>query len=153
MQRVGDAVAASGTDDHIVFLEHPSCPSTGGPAAGKRPADRRRAVRRDALEARRPRPMPPRLTHLHPWAPPWRTPKSFSELPEELELFARIEGLVGEEAVLLATAPEQRKDHERERLRAIAEELDRIWERLRERAEWLAGHCRYETAESHPDGS
>ena len=59
--------------------------------------------------------------------------QALSALPEELELFARIEGLVGEEAVLLATAPEQRKDHERERLRAIAEELDRIWERLRAR--------------------
>jgi hypothetical protein len=79
--------------------------------------------------------------------------QELSELPEELELFARIEGLVGEEAVLLATPPEQRKDHERERLRAIAEQLDRIWERLRERAESLAGHSRHETAESHPDGS
>ena len=153
MQRVGDAVAASGTDDHIVFLEHPSCPSTGGPAAGKRPADRRRAVRRDALEARRPRPMPPLMIAFAPLGSALAHAQELSELPEELELFARIEGLVGEEAVLLATAPEQRKDHERERLRAIAEELDRIWERLRERAEWLAGHCRYETAESHPDGS
>jgi hypothetical protein len=79
--------------------------------------------------------------------------QELSELPEGLELFARIEGLVGEEAVLLATLPEQRKDHERERLRAIAEELDRIWERLRERAERLAGHSRHETAQSHPDGS
>lgn len=26
LQRVWDAVAASGTDDHIVFLEHPDLP-------------------------------------------------------------------------------------------------------------------------------
>ena len=80
-------------------------------------------------------------------------PEELSEVPESLELYARIEGLVGEEAVLLATPPEQRKDHERERLRAIATELDRIWERLHERAERLAGHGRHETAHSHADGS
>lgn len=79
--------------------------------------------------------------------------QELSELPEGLELFARIEGLVGEEAVLLATPTEQRKAHERERMRAIAKELDQIWERLRERAERLAGHSRQETAHSHPHGS
>ena len=36
LQRVWDAVAASGTDDHIVFLEHPELPEhwrsrSGGP--------------------------------------------------------------------------------------------------------------------------
>jgi hypothetical protein len=43
--------------------------------------------------------------------------KDLSPIPPELELFARIEGLVGEEA--------------------LSAELDRIWERLRERAEHL----------------
>ena len=37
LQRVWDAVAASGTDDHIVFFEHPDLPEhwrrlSGGPA-------------------------------------------------------------------------------------------------------------------------
>ena len=36
LQRVWDAVAASGTDDHVVFLEHPDLPEhwrerSGGP--------------------------------------------------------------------------------------------------------------------------
>ena len=38
LQRVWDAVAASGTDDHVVFLEHPDLPEhwrerSGGPGA------------------------------------------------------------------------------------------------------------------------
>jgi hypothetical protein len=38
LQRVWDAVAASGTDDHIVFLEHPELPEhwrarSGSPSA------------------------------------------------------------------------------------------------------------------------
>jgi hypothetical protein len=38
LQRVWDAVAASGTDDHIVFFEHPDLPEhwrrvSGGPAS------------------------------------------------------------------------------------------------------------------------
>ena len=65
--------------------------------------------------------------------------KDLSPIPPELELFARIEGLVGEEAVLLAIPLEERKKEQRERLRAISEELDRIWEKLRKRSERLAG--------------
>jgi hypothetical protein len=39
LERVWNAVAASGTDDHIVFLEHPDLPEhwrarSGGPATG-----------------------------------------------------------------------------------------------------------------------
>jgi hypothetical protein len=39
LRRVWDAVAASGTDDHIVFLEHPDLPEhwrrfSGGPQEG-----------------------------------------------------------------------------------------------------------------------
>jgi hypothetical protein len=38
LQRIWDAVAASGTDDHVVFLEHPSLPEhwrerSGSPSA------------------------------------------------------------------------------------------------------------------------
>jgi Protein of unknown function (DUF2630) len=65
--------------------------------------------------------------------------KDLSPIPPELELFARIEGLVGEEAALLAIAHENRDREQRERLGAVSAELDRIWERLRERADRL-GH-------------
>lgn len=63
--------------------------------------------------------------------------KDLSLLPEELELFARIEGLVGQEAVLLAIPHEERDRDQHERLGAVSGELDRIWERLRERADRL----------------
>lgn len=64
-----------------------------------------------------------------------RGPEDLAATPPELGLFARIEGLVGEEAALLAIPAHQRDQAQRDRLRAIGEELDRIWERLRERAE------------------
>jgi hypothetical protein len=38
LQRVWNAVAASGTDDHIVFLEHPELPEHWRPRSG-RPAE------------------------------------------------------------------------------------------------------------------
>jgi hypothetical protein len=67
--------------------------------------------------------------------------KDLSPIPPELELFARIEGLVGEEAALLAIPREKRDQKQHERLLALSAELDRIWERLRERAEHLGrGH-------------
>jgi hypothetical protein len=67
--------------------------------------------------------------------------KDLSPIPPELELFARIEGLVGEEAVLLAIPRERRDQKQHERLVALSAELDRIWERLRERVERLGrGH-------------
>lgn len=53
----------------------------------------------------------------------------------DLELFAHIEGLCGEEAALLATPAGEREQHEHDRLRAITAELDRVWEKLRERSE------------------
>jgi hypothetical protein len=63
--------------------------------------------------------------------------KDLSPIPYELELFARIEGLVGEEAALLAVPREHRRQKQHERLRAISDELDRIWASLRGRAERL----------------
>jgi hypothetical protein len=67
--------------------------------------------------------------------------KDLSLIPAELELFARIEGLVGEEAALLALPREKRDRKQHERLLALSAELDRIAERLRERAERLGlGH-------------
>jgi hypothetical protein len=55
----------------------------------------------------------------------------------DLDLFARIEGLAGEEAALLAIPAKDRSRHQHDRLRAIADELDRAWELLRKRAERL----------------
>jgi hypothetical protein len=75
---------------------------------------------------------------------PPTTVKDLSPIPPELELFARIEGLIGEEAALLAVARESRDREQHDRLRAVSAELDRIWERLRERAERLGrehGSC------------
>jgi hypothetical protein len=58
---------------------------------------------------------------------------------------ARIEGLVGEEHALLLIPAEKREKHQHERLRAISEELDRVWEKLRERAERIAAQPRETT--------
>jgi hypothetical protein len=40
LTRVWDAVAASGTDDHIVFLEHPELPEHWRPRSGRPVTDR-----------------------------------------------------------------------------------------------------------------
>ena len=61
--------------------------------------------------------------------------EELSPIPRDFELYAHIEGLVGEENELLEGAEEGRKDEQRERLRAIRDELDRAWETLRQRAE------------------
>ena len=60
-----------------------------------------------------------------------------AELPEE-GLFARIEGLVGQEDALLRIPARERGEEDRHRLRSIGTELDRVLEKLRERAERLA---------------
>ena len=61
--------------------------------------------------------------------------KDLSRIPRDLEAYAHIEGLVGEEDELLEQAEEGRTDQHRERLRAVTEELDRVWDALRRRAE------------------
>jgi hypothetical protein len=61
--------------------------------------------------------------------------RDLSPIPSDLEAYAHIEGLVGEENELLEQAEEDRKEEHHERLRAITEELDRAWETLRRRAE------------------
>jgi len=61
--------------------------------------------------------------------------QDLSPIPRDVELYAHIEGLVGEENELLEEAEEGRKAEHRERLHAIGEELDRAWETLRRRAE------------------
>ena len=54
-----------------------------------------------------------------------------------LPLTRASEGLVGEEAALLAVAREDLNQDQHDRLRAVSSELDLIGERLRERAERL----------------
>jgi Protein of unknown function (DUF2630) len=61
--------------------------------------------------------------------------KDLSPIPRDLEAYAHVEGLVGEENELLEEAAEARKEEHRERLHAITQELDRAWETLRRRAE------------------
>lgn len=61
--------------------------------------------------------------------------EDLSPIPRDLEVYAHIEGLVGEENELLEEAEESRKEEHRERLHAVTEELDRVWETLRRRAE------------------
>ena len=68
---------------------------------------------------------------------PERGPEDFVPGSPDIALFARIEGLVGEESALLAIPAEDRAQHHHERLKAIGDELDRIFEHLRERAERL----------------
>lgn len=65
--------------------------------------------------------------------------RDLSQIPPGVELFAHIEGLVGEEQALLAVPHGERKQEQHERLRLIAEELDRIWETLRQRTERHGG--------------
>jgi hypothetical protein len=66
-------------------------------------------------------------------------PEGGELVPErrELETYAHIEGLCGEEAALLAVPAHERDEHQHDRLRAISAELDRVWERMRERADRL----------------
>jgi hypothetical protein len=54
--------------------------------------------------------------------------------PSDVTYFSRIEDLVGEEAALLAVPPDDRSQSQRDRLRAITADLDRIFDTLRERA-------------------
>ena len=61
--------------------------------------------------------------------------QELSAVPRDLEVYAHVEGLVGEENTLLEEAEEGRKDEHRERLHTIRQELDRAWEMLRRRAE------------------
>jgi hypothetical protein len=65
-------------------------------------------------------------------------PDDKAAIPADLSLFARIEGLVGEERALLAIPARDRSQPQKDRLRELGDELDRIWEALRERAERVA---------------
>jgi hypothetical protein len=71
---------------------------------------------------------------------PEREPEDYIAGSPDIALFASVEGLVGEEAALLAIPAEDRAQHHHERLKAIGEELDRVFEHLRERTERLGRH-------------
>jgi hypothetical protein len=61
--------------------------------------------------------------------------KDLSPIPQNLEVYAHIEGLVGEENEILEGAEKGHREDRHERLQAIGHELDRAWETLRHRAE------------------
>lgn len=68
--------------------------------------------------------------------PGWELSGTPNDKPDnEISLFARIEGLIGEEGALLAIPTRERTEEEDARLRRISDELDRIWESVRRRAE------------------
>jgi hypothetical protein len=80
-----------------------------------------------------------------PWEGPPRSEPPFPPRKPDVSLLSRIEGLVGEEDALLLIPAKDRSAHQHDRLRSIGDELDRIWETLRRRAERLeagpqAGH-------------
>ena len=56
------------------------------------------------------------------------------ELPEAMRVFSRSEDLNGQERALLQVPDRERTREQRDRLQAIGAELDRVFERLRERA-------------------
>jgi hypothetical protein len=66
-----------------------------------------------------------------------RTKEDLVPDPPELGLFARVEELCGEEDALLKIPAKERSREHESRLREIGAELDRVWERLRERVERL----------------
>jgi hypothetical protein len=68
--------------------------------------------------------------------PPFGRDEIAPERPDP-SLFARIEGLVGEEDALLAIPAQERTQQQHDRLRDIGDQLDRIWEALRARAKRL----------------
>jgi len=67
-----------------------------------------------------------------------RKPDDPLALNPDVGLFARVEGLIGEEDALLLIPALKRNPDERDRLREIGDELDRIFERLLERSRRLA---------------
>jgi hypothetical protein len=75
------------------------------------------------------------VSGIYPYERPLRGKEDFAPTPEGAGLFARVEDLVGQEDALLRIPAKQRTDHQHARLAEIGRELDRIFEKLRERAE------------------
>jgi 23S rRNA C2498 (ribose-2'-O)-methylase RlmM len=72
-----------------------------------------------------------------PGREPPRTKEDLAPNPPELAPFAHVEGLCGEEEALLKIPAKKRSREHESRLHEIGTELDRVWERLRERVERL----------------
>ena len=66
-----------------------------------------------------------------------REPGDPAERAPAASLFARIEDLIDEEHALLLIPAAERRRRDHERLREIEDQLDRIWEKLRERSRRL----------------
>lgn len=81
----------------------------------------------------------PRSPHVSQPAPYESALQRTPELPESLRLFARVEGLIGEEDALLRIPAAERTRAQNDRLRALGAELDRVFERLRARKSATAG--------------
>jgi hypothetical protein len=78
------------------------------------------------------------MTTIFPFDPEGRKelePRDTTGVSPDLDAYARVEGLAGEEEDLLAIPAAERTKEHHERLRAVSEELDRIRERLHERAQ------------------
>jgi hypothetical protein len=58
-----------------------------------------------------------------------------ASLPDELSLFSRVEGLVGQEEAFLKIPEGERSEEQRAHLQAISRQLDEIWHKLQARAE------------------
>jgi hypothetical protein len=65
-----------------------------------------------------------------------------AERAPEASLFARIESLIDEEHALLLIPAAERGRRGHERPREIEDQLDRIWEKLRERSRLLGQDAR-----------
>jgi hypothetical protein len=61
-------------------------------------------------------------------------PDDRNEVPTDIGLFSRIEGLVGEERALLEIPARERTQRQKDRLHRVGIELDRIFELLRARS-------------------
>ena len=57
--------------------------------------------------------------------------------PDDVSVYTRAEHMVGDEYALLQIAADERTPEQHARLRALEDELDRIWQLLRRRAEAL----------------
>jgi hypothetical protein len=71
-----------------------------------------------------------------------RPVSDIAPVPADVAAFARVERLTGEEHALLMIPAKERTREQHERLDSISAELDRVWQKLRERAERLARHVR-----------
>jgi hypothetical protein len=75
------------------------------------------------------------MSSVFPGADRERVGEDRAPPPEGISVFSQVERMVGEEYALLAIPTHERSEAQHSRLRELGEQLDRIWEKLRERAE------------------